>query len=135
VAGREIVAAPAVEHVQVLSLMDALKKSVAEAKAEAQPAEAERPPKKVAPSTPGKAAARTPKRKTSCSWSSVGHMGLFDWLRRGKPSIPLPQLCCDVAYFVPPHYACVMLGIVLALFFPVCSIKYGRFGFGSRQTK
>jgi len=33
VAGKEIVTPPAVEHVQVLSLMDALKKSVAEAKA------------------------------------------------------------------------------------------------------
>jgi len=46
--------------------MDALKKSVAQAQAEAKPMEAEdRPPKKVAASTPGKAAARTPKRKTS----------------------------------------------------------------------
>jgi DNA end-binding protein Ku len=49
VAGKEIVAPPAVEHVQVLSLMDTLKKSVAEAKAEQvlaaeNPAEA-RPPK------------------------------------------------------------------------------------------
>jgi hypothetical protein len=31
-------------------------------------------------------------------------MGLLDWFR-GKPSIPLPQLCYDVAYFVLPHYA------------------------------
>lgn len=32
-------------------------------------------------------------------------MGLFDWLRKPKPSVPLPQLCYDVAYFVLPHYA------------------------------
>jgi hypothetical protein len=30
-------------------------------------------------------------------------MGLFDWFR--KPTVLLPQLCYDVAYFVLPHYA------------------------------
>jgi DNA end-binding protein Ku len=39
IAGKEIVAPPAAEQVQVLNLMDALKASVAQAKAEA-PAEA-----------------------------------------------------------------------------------------------
>jgi len=66
VQGKEIVAPPVTEQVQVLNLMDALKKSVAQAQAEAgAPAAGVRPPKKVAPSTPGKATARTPKRKTS----------------------------------------------------------------------
>lgn len=32
-------------------------------------------------------------------------MGLFDWFRKSKPSVPLPQLCYDIAYFVLPHYA------------------------------
>lgn len=32
-------------------------------------------------------------------------MGLFDWFRKPKPSISLPQLCYDVAYFMLPHYA------------------------------
>jgi hypothetical protein len=32
-------------------------------------------------------------------------MGLFDRFRKPKPSVPLPQLCYDVAYFVLPHYA------------------------------
>jgi hypothetical protein len=32
-------------------------------------------------------------------------MGLFDWFRKPKPAVPLPQLCYDVAYFVLPHYA------------------------------
>jgi hypothetical protein len=50
----------------VLNLMDALKKSVAQAQAEAKPAEAaERPPKKVAPSTPGQVAGKMRKRRTS----------------------------------------------------------------------
>jgi len=66
VAGKEIVAPPAQEHAQVLSLMEALKQSMAQVQGGAKPAEpAERPPKKVAPSTPGKTAVRTPKRKTS----------------------------------------------------------------------
>jgi len=65
VQGKEIVAPPVPEQVQVLNLMDALKKSVAQAQAEAKPANVERPPKKVAPSTPGRAAAKAPNRKTS----------------------------------------------------------------------
>ena len=64
-AGKEIVAPPVAEQVQVLNLMDALKKSVAQAQAEAKSPEAERPPKKVAPSTPGQAVAKTRKRKSS----------------------------------------------------------------------
>jgi hypothetical protein len=32
-------------------------------------------------------------------------MGLFDWLRKAKPAVPLSQLCYDVAYFILPHYA------------------------------
>jgi hypothetical protein len=55
VAGKEIVAPPAAERVQVLSLMDALTKRVAEAKAEA-PADETRPPKQVASSGRGEAA-------------------------------------------------------------------------------
>jgi DNA end-binding protein Ku len=68
IAGKEIVAPPVSEQVQVLNLMDALKKSVAQAQAEekpAKPAEGERPPKKVAPSTPGQAEVKTRKRRTS----------------------------------------------------------------------
>jgi DNA end-binding protein Ku len=68
IAGKEIVAAPpAQEHAQVISLMDALKRSVAEIRGETkQPQEAERPPKKLAPSTQEpKAAAKKPKRKSS----------------------------------------------------------------------
>src|SRR5262249_41427299 len=34
-----------------------------------------------------------------------GQMGLFDWFRKPKPAVPLPQLCYDVAYFILPHYA------------------------------
>ena len=26
-------------------------------------------------------------------------MGMFDWFRKPKPAVPLPQLCYDVAYF------------------------------------
>jgi hypothetical protein len=64
VQGKAIVASPVQEQVQVLNLMDALKKSVAQAQAEAKPAEAaERPPKMVAPSTAPAAKAR--KRKSS----------------------------------------------------------------------
>jgi hypothetical protein len=37
--------------------------------------------------------------------NSEGLMGLFDRFRKPKPSVPLPQLCYDVAYFVLPHYA------------------------------
>ncbi len=32
-------------------------------------------------------------------------MGLLDRFRKPKPSVPLVQLCYDVAYFVLPHYA------------------------------
>jgi hypothetical protein len=32
-------------------------------------------------------------------------MGLFDWFRKPKPAVSLPQLCYDVAYFILPHYA------------------------------
>jgi len=31
-------------------------------------------------------------------------MGLFDWFRKRKKSVPLPQFCYDVAYFILPHY-------------------------------
>ena len=31
-------------------------------------------------------------------------MGLFDRFRKKKPSVPLPQLCYDVAYFILPQY-------------------------------
>jgi carbon storage regulator len=61
VAGRETVVPPAAEHVQVLNLMDALEKSVAEAQADQKP-EA-RPPKKLASSSRGEGAGR--KRKSS----------------------------------------------------------------------
>jgi hypothetical protein len=37
-------------------------------------------------------------------------MGLFDWFRKPMPSVPLPQLCYDVAYFILPHYAFKDLG-------------------------
>jgi hypothetical protein len=37
-------------------------------------------------------------------------MGLFDWFRKPKPIVPLPQLCYDVAYFILPHYAFRDLG-------------------------
>ncbi len=32
-------------------------------------------------------------------------MGLFDFLRKPKPGVPLAQICYDTAYFVLPHYA------------------------------
>lgn len=32
-------------------------------------------------------------------------MGLLRWLKGRTPSVPLPQLCYDVAYFILPHYA------------------------------
>ena len=32
-------------------------------------------------------------------------MGLFDWFRKPKPAVSLPQLSYDVAYFILPHYA------------------------------
>jgi carbon storage regulator len=63
VGDKEIVAPPAVEHVQVLNLMDALKKSVTEAQAEQTPAADTRPPKKLASSGRGEGAGR--KRKSS----------------------------------------------------------------------
>jgi DNA end-binding protein Ku len=66
VAGQEIVAAPATEQPHVINLMEALKKSVAEAQKASgtqEPAAAEKPPKKMASSSRGWAAAR--KKKTS----------------------------------------------------------------------
>jgi hypothetical protein len=36
---------------------------------------------------------------------SEERMGWFDWFRKPKPTVPLPQLCYDVAYFILPHYA------------------------------
>jgi hypothetical protein len=32
-------------------------------------------------------------------------MGLFDWFGKREQTVPLSQLCYDVAYFVLPHYA------------------------------
>lgn len=32
-------------------------------------------------------------------------MGIRDWFRSKKPSVSLPQLCYDVAYFILPGYA------------------------------
>jgi len=65
VAGKDIVAPPAQEHAQVLSLMEALKQSMAQVQTDAKPAEAggERPPKKIAGSTPGEG--KKAKRKSS----------------------------------------------------------------------
>jgi DNA end-binding protein Ku len=66
IAGKEIVAPPpAQEHAQVINLMDALKASVQQAQAAGKPAEGERPPKKVAPSTPGEEPTKRRKRKSS----------------------------------------------------------------------
>jgi DNA end-binding protein Ku len=67
VAGKEIVAPPAAEHPQVINLMEALKASVAQLQKqdggkEPEAAEADRPPKKVAPSGRSREAK---KRKTS----------------------------------------------------------------------
>ena len=31
-------------------------------------------------------------------------MALFDLFRKCKPTVPLPQLCYDIAYFILPHY-------------------------------
>jgi DNA end-binding protein Ku len=70
IAGKEVVAPPVSEQVQVLNLMDALKKSVAEAQAEAKPAaakpaEGERPPKLVAASSTLKPTTKKSRRKSS----------------------------------------------------------------------
>ncbi len=54
VAGQEIVAPPAEEHAHVINLMDALKQSLAKAQGEMPESEAEKPPKKKAPSTRGR---------------------------------------------------------------------------------
>lgn len=32
-------------------------------------------------------------------------MALFDIFKKRKPSVPLPQLCYDIAYFILPRYA------------------------------
>ena len=63
VAGQEIVAPPVLEHAQIINLMDALRESVAQAKAAAGEAAMEKPPKKMAPSTRGRAA--EPRKKKS----------------------------------------------------------------------
>jgi hypothetical protein len=56
VAGKEIVAPPVHEHAQIINLMDALKQSVAQAKAAAGETAVARPPKKMAASTRGRGA-------------------------------------------------------------------------------
>jgi DNA end-binding protein Ku len=61
VAGKEIVAPPAVEHGQLLNLMDALKQSVAQL----GPTPEAKPPKKTAPSTSDKVAVKKSRRKSS----------------------------------------------------------------------
>jgi hypothetical protein len=42
-------------------------------------------------------------------------MGLFDFLRKPKRTLPLPQLCYDVAYFILPHYVYNDLGKLVDL--------------------
>src|SRR5262249_22596392 len=77
VAGQEVVSPPPREHVQVINLMDALKKSVAQIEGEEGPGEAEpagpaeeaepkakKPSRKMAPSK-GTSAAQTRKKKSS----------------------------------------------------------------------
>jgi DNA end-binding protein Ku len=72
IAGNEIVTPPEPEHAQVINLMDALKKSVAQAQGEGQlaqaqeqgePEKAAKPPKKMAKSVSGRTAKK--KRKLS----------------------------------------------------------------------
>jgi DNA end-binding protein Ku len=63
VAGQEIVTPPVEHHAQVINLMDALKQSVEKLR-QAKEAVA-RPPKKMAPSTRGRAAVPARKKKTS----------------------------------------------------------------------
>jgi DNA end-binding protein Ku len=63
VEGKEVVAPPTEQHAQVLNLMDALKQSVAQAREKAAPVTEAKPPKKVAPSTAGRAG-KAGKRKT-----------------------------------------------------------------------
>jgi DNA end-binding protein Ku len=64
VAGQEIVTPPVEQHAQVINLMDALKQSVEKLRPGAGKQVA-RPPKKLAPSTRGRAAAPARKKKTS----------------------------------------------------------------------
>jgi DNA end-binding protein Ku len=66
VAGQEVVAPPVHEQAQVINLMDALKQSLAlTGKKEDKPAEAKKPPKKMAPSTPPAKIVKERRRKTS----------------------------------------------------------------------
>jgi DNA end-binding protein Ku len=64
VAGQEVVAPPVHEQAQVINLMDALRQSVAKMQKPEAAKAAGRPPKKMAPSTPGRTR-ETRKRKTS----------------------------------------------------------------------
>jgi DNA end-binding protein Ku len=64
VAGEEIVTPPAEQHAQVINLMDALRQSVEKLKP-AEPKAEVKPPRKMAPSTKGREAAPTRKKKTS----------------------------------------------------------------------
>ena len=65
VAGQEIVTPPVEHHAQVINLMDALKQSVEKLRPAAAKEAVARPPKKMAPSTRGRAAAPARKKKTS----------------------------------------------------------------------
>ena len=67
VEGKEVVAPPHEEEVQVINLMDALKKSLGQAKAPAAAAKKAKPAKKMAASK-RKAAPR--KRKSGCGVAS-----------------------------------------------------------------
>jgi hypothetical protein len=49
---------------------------------------------------------RIVRRRNSRLFLSEGAtMGFWDRFRKPKPSVSLPQLCYDVAYFILPHYA------------------------------
>jgi DNA end-binding protein Ku len=65
IAGKEVVAPPSEESPQVINLMEALQKSVEQAKKAATPAAAAKPPKIAAPSTAAAGAKETRKRKSS----------------------------------------------------------------------
>jgi DNA end-binding protein Ku len=64
VSGKELVSPPPSDHVEVINLMDALKKSVEKTKKPGAPAAAEKPARKMAPS---KTKADEPKRKRKSS--------------------------------------------------------------------